>query len=187
MSERRPAAFLDRDGTLIEERNYLADPAGVALIPGAVRALQMLRDAGYAIVVITNQSGIARGYFTESDLHAVQQRLTDLLEAEGVRLDGVWYCPHHPEHTGPCDCRKPGLRLFREAVETLKLDPARSIFVGDRVQDIAPAVAFGGTPILVRTGHGGAPPAALPLNTRVARDLLDAVEDVLAQQDMVDI
>lgn len=186
MAERRRAVFLDRDGTLIEERNYLSDPEGVSLIPGVTEALRRLHDAGYAIVVITNQSGIARGFFTESDMQAVQQRLADLLEAEGARIDGFWYCPHHPDFTGPCECRKPGLRLFQEAAETLSLDPARSIFVGDRVRDISPAVAFGGTPILVRTGYGATPPPELPPGTKIAKDLLDAVEGVLAQQDRVD-
>jgi histidinol-phosphate phosphatase family protein len=183
---RRPAAFLDRDGTLIEERNYLSDPDDVALIPGAAEALRKLRDAGYALVVVTNQSGIARGLFSLSDLLAVQARVTELLEAEGVHVDGVWYCPHHPDFSGPCDCRKPALRLFREAAETLELDTGRSVFIGDRIQDVLPAVQLGGTPILVRTGYGDESGAALPPGTVVADDVLDAAERLLAQQDMVD-
>lgn len=183
---RRPAAFLDRDGTLIEERNYIADPDDVALIPGAAEALRKLRDAGYALVVVTNQSGIARGFFSLSDLLAVQARMTELLEAEGVHLDGVWYCPHHPDFSGPCDCRKPALRLFREAAETLELDAGRSVFIGDRIQDILPAARLGGTPILVRTGYGEDSEAVAPPGTVVADDVLDAAERVLAQQDMVD-
>jgi histidinol-phosphate phosphatase family protein len=183
---RRPAAFLDRDGTLIEERNYLSDPDDVALLTGAAEALRRLRDAGYALVVVTNQSGIARGCFSLADLLAVQARLAELLEAEGVALDGVWYCPHHPEFSGPCDCRKPGLRLFREAAETLELDTGRSVFIGDRIQDILPAVRLGGTPILVRTGYGVDQDAGLPPGTVVVDDVLEAAEHVLGQQDMVD-
>ncbi|HUF67020.1 MAG TPA: HAD family hydrolase [Longimicrobiales bacterium] len=185
-ASRRPAAFLDRDGTLIEERNYLADPAGVVLLPGAVRGLGMLHDAGYALVVVTNQSGIARGYFSLADLLAVQARMTALLDAEGVKLDGVWYCPHHPDFTGPCDCRKPALRLFHEAADTLRLDLGRSVFIGDRIQDILPATQLGGTPVLVRTGYGQDVTVELPPGTVVADDILDAAERVLAQQDMVD-
>lgn len=177
---------MDRDGTLIEERSYLSDPAQVVLIPGAAEALRRLRDAGYALVVVTNQSGIARGYFTLADLLAVQDRLSGLLEAEGVHLDGVWYCPHHPDFSGPCDCRKPALRLFREAAETLDLDTGRSVFIGDRIQDILPAVELGGTPILVRTGYGAGTTGSLPPGTVVAASLLEAAEHVLAQQDMVD-
>jgi len=182
----RPAAFLDRDGTLIEEREYLSDPDAVQLIPGAAEALRRLHDAGYALVVVTNQSGIARGMFTLSDLLAVQARLDEILASEHVRLDGVWYCPHHPGFTGPCDCRKPGLRLFREAAETLDLDMSRSLFIGDRVQDIVPALRLGGTPVLVRTGHGAGITGGLPPGTVLADDVLDAAERVLAQQDMVD-
>jgi D-glycero-D-manno-heptose 1,7-bisphosphate phosphatase len=182
----RPAAFLDRDGTLIEERNYLSDPDEVVLLAGAAEALRRLRDAGYALVVVTNQSGIARGYFSLADLLAVQARMSELLEAEGIRLDGVWYCPHHPEFSGPCDCRKPGLRLFREAAETLELDTGRSVFIGDRIHDILPAVRLGGTPILVGTGYGADQGAGLPPGTVVVDDLLEAAEHVLGQQDVVD-
>lgn len=182
----RPAAFLDRDGTIIEERNYLSDPDGVTLLPGAADALRRLRDGGFVLVVITNQSGIARGLFTVRDLFAVQARLDQLLEREGVRLDGVWFCPHHPDFTGECDCRKPALRLFREAAETLELDTARSVFIGDRVQDILPAVDFGGTPVLVRTGYGADQTVDPPAGTVIATDLLDAAEHILAQRDKVD-
>lgn len=184
--ERRPAAFIDRDGTLIVEHDFLSDPDGVHLIPGAAEALRRLRDAGYAIALITNQSGIARGYFTVADFEAVQARLDEMLAAEGVELDGEWYCPHHPDFTGPCECRKPGLLLFREAADTLHLDTGRSIFIGDRVRDIAPAADFGGIPVLVRTGYGDRPEAELPAGTVVASDLLDAVERVLRHRDMVD-
>src|SRR5690606_28796756 len=130
----RPAAFLDRDGTLIVEREYLADPEGVEFTPGAVGALRRLQQAGYALVLVTNQSGIGRGLYTLADFQAVQARIEKQLAAEGVVLDGVYYCPHHPDED--CSCRKPGLALFRQAAMELDLDLERSVYIGDRVRDV---------------------------------------------------
>jgi D,D-heptose 1,7-bisphosphate phosphatase len=152
---RRPAAFLDRDGTIIIDRDYPHDPDQVELIEGAADALRRLADSGYALVVITNQSGIARGYYDEAAYRAVHARMAALLAAHGVTLDGDWHCPHHPDFTGPCDCRKPGLRLFREAAETLGIDLARSVWIGDRPGDVTPALRLGGQGFLVQTGQGG--------------------------------
>lgn len=145
----RPAAFLDRDGTLIRDVHYLHDPAQVELLPGAADALRRLAAAGYALVVVTNQSGIARGMFTEADYQAVRTRLDALLAAEGVRLDATFHCPHHPDVDGPCDCRKPGALLFEQAIATLGLDAPRSVLIGDRWRDLAPARPLGGRGILV--------------------------------------
>lgn len=150
----RPAVFLDRDGTLIQEKDYLADPDGVVLLPGAVEALRLLRDAGLALVVVTNQSGIARGFYGMEEYHAVARRLEELLEAQGIPLDATYFCPHHPDASGPCDCRKPSPGLFRAAARHLGLDLSRSYFVGDRIRDVLPALELGGTGILVRTGYG---------------------------------
>ncbi|HEX7049791.1 MAG TPA: HAD family hydrolase [Longimicrobiales bacterium] len=175
----RPAAFLDRDGTIICERGFLADPAGVELIPGAAAALRALRDAGYALIVVTNQSGIARGRVTLEEFRAVQRRLGALLEAEGVRLDGIYYCPHHPDITGPCDCRKPGLALYRRAAAEHGLDLARSIFVGDRPSDVLPARALGGAGYLVRTGYGAE--VEPPDGVAVYADLAAAAAVVLSR------
>src|SRR5690606_8900051 len=102
----RAAVFLDRDGTIIEEAHYLADPDKVVLVPGAVEALRSLRASGWLLVVVTNQSGIARGLYSEQDFRAVQHRLETLLEAGGVSLDRVLFCPHHPDFDGACECRK---------------------------------------------------------------------------------
>lgn len=172
----RPAAFLDRDGTLILERHYLADPDGVELIPGATAALAALREAGYALVVVTNQSGIARGLITPEEYEAVHTRLAELLAAEGVHLDAVYHCPHHPEHSGPCDCRKPGLALYRRAAEEHGLDLARSIYVGDKVSDVLPALALGGAGYLVRTGYGEGEAGRAPEGVRVVGDLGGVVD-----------
>lgn len=145
----RPALFCDRDGTLIRDAHYLRDPAGVALLPGAVAMLQAFAAAGWALVVVTNQAGIARGMITPSEYEAVRHRLDDLLAAEGVRLDATYHCPHHPDFTGPCRCRKPGTALHEAARDALRLDLAASVWIGDRWHDIAPAHAFGGRGILI--------------------------------------
>src|SRR5690606_21848860 len=135
----RPAVFLDRDGTIVVERNYLADPARVELVPGAAAALRALAEAGYALVVVTNQSGIARGLYGEGEFRAVQRRIEELLAREGIRLDGVYHCPHHPDYTGPCECRKPAVGLYLRAARELGLDLSRSVCIGDRLKDVLPA------------------------------------------------
>jgi D-glycero-D-manno-heptose 1,7-bisphosphate phosphatase len=145
----RPAAFLDRDGTIIRDANYIRDPADVELLPGVATALRDLSERGVAVIVVTNQSGIARGLFTAGDYEAVRQRLDALLAAQGARIDATYVCPHYPDVTGPCECRKPGLALYRKAIRDHHLDPARSVYVGDRWRDVAPALVLGGLPILL--------------------------------------
>lgn len=178
---KRPAAFIDRDGTLIYERGDLGQPDGVELIPGAVDAVRRLRDAGLLVVLVTNQSGIARGLFTHDDFHAVQRRVTELLAAEGVALDNVYYCPHHPDVDGPCDCRKPAPGMYRRAQEELGIDLARSFYVGDRWRDVAVTERVGGTPFLVRTGAGA---AGAPDGFETLRDLAEAVDRILEKLDI---
>ena len=149
----RPAVFLDRDGTLIAEVGYLGDPDGVALLPGVPDALRRLREAGYALVLVSNQAGVARGYFTEEDVLAVNGRLEEMLADEGLRLDGWEYCTHHPEVTGPCDCRKPAPGMLHRAARELDLDLARSWIVGDHPSDVEAGHRAGGRGILVLSGH----------------------------------
>ena len=159
----RPAVFLDRDGTLVEEVPYLHDPARVVLLGGA-GALAALAAAGYALVVVTNQAGVARGLYDEAAVEAVHRRLADLLAGAGVRLDAVLHCPHHPEGTvpgyaRPCRCRKPGPGMLEAAAERLGLDLAASFMVGNHPTDVDAAVAAGVTPLYVTTGHAaGRPP-----------------------------
>jgi len=176
---RRRAVFLDRDGTLIVERDYLADPAGVELVPGVVDALKRLQHAGLLLVIVTNQSGIARGLYSEADFRAVQARLLALLEADGVRIDATYFCPHHPDITGPCSCRKPGPGMYHEAERDLAVDLAASFYVGDRARDVEPARLFGGTGILVLTGYGQAERKAVPPGTRIVADLAEAAAEIL--------
>lgn len=175
----RPAVLLDRDGTLIEEREYLAEPAHVALIPGTVEALRRLSAAGYALVLVSNQSGIARGLFDEGDYERVHARLVQLLAAEGVRLDGAYHCPHHPEHTGNCECRKPAPGLFLRAARDLGLDLGRSVLVGDRVRDVAAAEALGARAFLVETGYGARERSGVPPWMEIVPDLGVAADRIL--------
>ncbi|MGH7553753.1 MAG: D-glycero-alpha-D-manno-heptose-1,7-bisphosphate 7-phosphatase [Longimicrobiales bacterium] len=175
----RPAAFLDRDGTIVIERYYLADPERVQLVPGAAGALKRLAAAGFALVVVTNQSAIAQGIYTVNDFEAVQRRIEEKLAAEGVRLDGVYYCPHHPAFTGPCRCRKPEPGLFQEAAGDLGLDFTRSAFIGDRVKDVIPALPLGGRGFLVRTGYGMEHQHHAPQGIEVVDDLAAAADRIL--------
>ena len=178
----RPAVFLDRDGTLIREAEYLADPDGVELLPGVPEALRALRAAGYALVVVTNQSGIARGLYDEHDYRRVADRLDDMLARAGASVDATYHCPHHPDHGPPCDCRKPALGMHRRAADQLKLDLAASWYVGDKASDVEPAHAVGGRGILVRTGYGRRTEAGgdLPPGTAVVDDLPAAAALILA-------
>lgn len=163
----RPAVFLDRDGTLITALGYLADPAELELVPGAGAALARLGAAGFARVLVTNQSGIARGLLDEAALAAVHARLAEALAREGGALELVLSCPHHPEIGVPpyrlaCGCRKPEPGLILEAARRLDLDLARSWVVGDAARDLE-AGRRAGVPglVLVRTGKGEATLAEL--------------------------
>ena len=144
--------FLDRDGTVIAEKHYLRDPAGVELLPGAAAGLRRLRDLGYRLVILTNQSGVGRGYFRQEDVDAVHARLGALLADEGVRLDGIYCCPHRPKDR--CACRKPATGLVERACAELGLDPRTSIMIGDKASDIELGARCGMKTILVQTGYG---------------------------------
>lgn len=171
---------MDRDGTLIDEKYYLSDPERVLLIPGTPAALSDLRDAGFALVVVTNQSGIARGLYSEDDYHAVATRLDDLLAAAGSPVDATMYCPHHPDAGHSCDCRKPATGMYRQAAAELGLALANSYYVGDKVSDVTPALELGGVGVLVRTGYGADEAARVPAGTVVVEDLAGAARLILS-------
>jgi D-glycero-D-manno-heptose 1,7-bisphosphate phosphatase len=145
------AVFLDRDGTLVRDTGYLHDPALVELLPGVTSGLAALARAGWPLVVVSNQSGIARGLYGPEAFAVVQARLGELLAPYGVRFAGAYFCPHHPDITGPCDCRKPGVALFQQAARELQLDLTRSWMVGDRLRDAEPALRLGGRGLLIAT------------------------------------
>jgi D-glycero-D-manno-heptose 1,7-bisphosphate phosphatase len=148
----RPAVFVDRDGTLIHDRRYLADPEGVELLPGAGEGVARLNAAGLAVVLVTNQSGIGRGYFDEARYREVHARLVDHLARMGAVLDGAYHAPGVDEPGDPDADRKPGAGLFRRAARELSLDLGRSWLVGDRMRDVIPAGILGARGLLVR-GH----------------------------------
>lgn len=176
----RPVAFLDRDGTLIRDEHYLRDPALVALLPGVVDALHRLAGAGYALVVITNQSGIARGLLTEADYRAVRARLDAELARQGIALTESLHCPHEPSISGPCACRKPGDLLHRQAADAHHLSLVNSVCIGDRWRDVAPAQTLGGRGILVPSAETPAEEIARAEESAdVASDLAAAVSLVL--------
>ena len=153
------AVFLDRDGTLIDEVGYLDRPERVHLYPWSIAAVQALNRAGLRVVMVTNQSGVARGFFSEAVVEQVHRHIAGLLEAGGARIDAYYYCPHHldgkvPQYARACDCRKPGRGLVDRAERELGIDPRRSFAVGDRWLDVALARAVGARGVLVRTGYG---------------------------------
>jgi D-glycero-D-manno-heptose 1,7-bisphosphate phosphatase len=190
-----PCVFLDRDGTINEEVEYLRDVAQLKLIEGAAAAVQLLNAAGLKVVVITNQAAVARGYLTEDGLAGIHRALEDELRLQHAMLDGIYYCPHHPEGTGvyrrECDCRKPQPGMLRRAAADLQLDLAQSFVVGDKLIDCEAGRRAGCRTVLVRTGYGreheqtllNAPrePNELRRPDFIADNLLEAARWILMQ------
>jgi D-glycero-D-manno-heptose 1,7-bisphosphate phosphatase len=157
----RRAAFIDRDGTLIEEAGYLSSLDRLEFFPYSIDAVRQLNRAGFAIVVITNQAGIARGIVTEGFVATAHRHISERLERGGARVDGYYHCPHHPEGTVErfrisCECRKPQPGLIRRAAADLDIDVARSFTIGDRWNDVQAGRAAGTATVLVRSGYGAA-------------------------------
>lgn len=185
----RPAVFLDRDGTIIEDVDYLTRAEQLRLIPGASAAIRALNEQGLAVVVVTNQSAVARGMLTEDGLGAIHQRLTDMLAADGAHLDAIYYCPHLAEgglapYDRSCDCRKPAPGMLLQAANEHGIDLTVSAMIGDSLRDLDAGAAAGCTTlILVRTGHGAAEEAASALRASfVAEDLAGAVAELLSRR-----
>jgi len=153
------AVFLDRDGTIIEEVGYLDRADRVSLFPWTIAAIQALNRAGLAVVMVSNQSGLARGFFNEAVVDDVHRRMAGLLAAGGAHIDAYYYCPHHPEGSVSelaitCECRKPARGLVDRAAAEFGVDPAQSFVVGDRWLDVGLARTVGAKGVLVRTGYG---------------------------------
>lgn len=175
----RPGVFLDRDGTLIADQDYPGDAERVRLLPGAAEAVVRFNRAGLPVVVVTNQSGIGRGYITEAQFRAVQARMESLLAAEGAHVDGTYFCPHSPDQSPPCACRKPAPGLYLQAAREHGLDVARSVYVGDRLRDLLPGIEFGGATFLI-VGTEPDAVAKPPAGVRIVESLAEATALVFA-------
>jgi histidinol-phosphate phosphatase family protein len=143
------AVFLDRDGTIMEDAHHIKSPDQVRLIPGAAEAVKKINDAKVPAIVVTNQSGIARGIFKLEDYEAVREHFESLLKARGAHIDASYFCPHHPSVTGPCNCRKPATGLFEDAIRDFGLDAAHVAYIGDRWRDVVAAKKLGGRGIMI--------------------------------------
>jgi D-glycero-D-manno-heptose 1,7-bisphosphate phosphatase len=179
--QRPPVLFLDRDGVLLVEKDYLSDPADVELTAGVPAALCRARERGFLLIGVSNQSGLGRGRFTPAQFQSVMARFDELLQAAGCPLDGFYYCPHAP-HDG-CACRKPAPGLLQEAAADWTWDPERAWVVGDKVSDVDLALHAGMRAVLVLTGHGAqqAPKLGERRGVLVVQDLPAAVERILAE------
>ncbi|GJM20166.1 MAG: D,D-heptose 1,7-bisphosphate phosphatase [Planctomycetota bacterium] len=179
----RPAVFLDRDGTLIEERSYPRRREDIVPFAGVGAALHRLNEAGFLCIVLSNQSAVARGMLDEEELGALHDDLRERLASEGGELDAIYYCPHHPEGSSPayaqrCGCRKPAHGLFELACFEHEIDLSRSAFVGDAVRDMFHGVAPEALRVLVRSGHGLPPDAEAHCDV-IVDDVLQAVDLIL--------
>ncbi|MEW4565936.1 D-glycero-beta-D-manno-heptose 1,7-bisphosphate 7-phosphatase [Bremerella sp. JC770] len=190
----RPAVFLDRDGTINEEVKYLGSPHQLRIIPGAAEAIARLNKAGIPVIVVTNQSGIARGYYTEDDVQDVHNYMDKLLADHGASVNAYYYCPHHPDaivkkYAVDCECRKPRIGMLSAAAAQENVSLSQAYLVGDKRSDLRAAVNAGARGILVRTGYGAkteeellreAESTGAALVTNIVDDLAAAVEQILA-------
>ena len=181
------AVFLDRDGTINVEVQYLSKVEEFRLIPGVPYALQRLKDAGFLLVVVTNQSGIGRGLYDEAALQAIHDRMHEELGGFGITIDACYFCPHHPEHAKgdyriECSCRKPLPGMLQQAALDLDIDLSRSYMIGDKLGDIEAGLNAGCTSLMVKTGYGAAEASRLPAGVPAYEELHMAVEAILAQE-----
>jgi D-glycero-D-manno-heptose 1,7-bisphosphate phosphatase len=174
------AVFLDRDGTINVEKDYLYQIADFEFIPGAVEAIRLLNQAGYLVVVVTNQSGVARGYYREDDVEILHRHIAAELMKSDAHVDGWLYCTHHPSGRGsyalPCKCRKPLPGMLHEAARRYDIDLEQSIMIGDKIADVEAGHSAGCRTIMVRTGYGREDEQLVGSVTLVCDDLLSAVK-----------
>ena len=177
------AVFLDRDGTINIEKEYLYQAKDFEFIPGAPEAIRLLNLAGFMVVVVTNQSGVARGYYTEDDVTNLHRHIACELELYGAHIDAWLYCPHHPDGRGsyslPCNCRKPLPGMLQEAAARYDIDLDNSVMIGDKLADVEAGQAAGCSSILVRTGYGAEDEQHVGTQTTICDNLLAAVKYLL--------
>lgn len=180
------AVFLDRDGTINVEKEYLHRIEEFSFIPGAPEAIRLLKDAGFLVIVVTNQSGIARAFFDEAAVHNLHRHMDAELAGIGTAVDGYYFCPHHPSHgTGEylttCDCRKPLPGMLLEAARDFSIELGSSYIIGDKLSDIEAGRAAGCCPLLVRTGYGEQEEERIPAGVAVYADLLAAARAIIEE------
>lgn len=189
---RRRAIFMDRDGTVCEEVGYVNHVDRIRLLPRSATAIRLANEAGFQAVIVTNQAGVARGYFDEDLVHEVHDAVRRQLAEAGARVDGIYYCPHHPEvgseaYRRVCDCRKPKAGMLLRAQEEMGIDLGASYMIGDTVKDLGAGRAVGTTTVLVLTGYGRGElqyqSHRWPVQPdHVCEDLLDAVQWILERE-----
>lgn len=182
MKHANKAVFLDRDGVINVEKGYLHRVEELEFIPGAAEAIRLLKDAGYLVVVVTNQSGVARGYYSLEDVELLHRHMGRELAVRGAVVDGWYVCPHHPDHGGPCACRKPLPGMLLQAAADSGIDLAGSYLIGDKLSDLEAGLAAGCSPILVGTGYGADLAGRLPAGVPLFPDLLAAAHAIAAEQ-----
>lgn len=182
------AVFLDRDGTIIKEKDYLSKIVDVELLDNAVEGLKILQDNGYVLFIISNQSGVARGYFSENTVVEINNYLKDMLLQKGVAIEQIYYCPHHKggsveEYSIDCDCRKPKTGMIRKAQSQYKIDMENSYVIGDKKSDIQLALNCNCRAVWVLTGYGkDEQEPILDSSVSIANDLLEAAEIIVGQE-----
>ncbi|MEJ2252598.1 MAG: D-glycero-beta-D-manno-heptose 1,7-bisphosphate 7-phosphatase [Candidatus Lokiarchaeota archaeon] len=180
MSKKEKAIFLDRDGVINKEVNYLSNPKDFEFIPGSIKALRRLQEIGYKLIVITNQSGLARGYFTVETLNKIHNKMKRILRENNVILTDIFICPHHPDITGICECRKPKPGLLIQAKQKYNIDLKNSYMVGDTLKDIQAGKNAGCKTIFVLTGHGEEEKEKIKEidDVKIFKNLLDFAESI---------
>jgi len=179
----KKAVFLDRDGTINVEKDYLFRVEEFEFIPGSPEAVRMLNESGFLVVIVSNQSGVARGYYSEDDVELLHRHIAGELAKSGAKVDAWFYCPHHPEGKGSysltCTCRKPLPGMLLDAAGRYDIDLSASVMIGDKLVDIEAGSAAGCRSILVRSGYGGQLEGIAPNNQEIYDDLLAAVKELL--------
>ncbi len=174
--------LLDRDGTIIRDKHYLSDPEGVELFPNTAEGLKAMQDAGYDLIVTTNQSGIGRNYYAKSDMESVNRRMSELLAEYGIEFKAIYFCPHAPEQK--CDCRKPAPGMFDQAIAEFGMNPEECFVIGDKLCDVELGMARKAGTILVRTGKGlKEEQKCIGKADYIADDLLDAANYIIGLTD----